>query len=169
MAEVVVVYVLMFTFGGVVVAAAVVVRRTMDKGRPSDLVMVFRVQRNATINAKKGRIMKQGVILPLGPVKVVQGRRKMLVAYYGQGRPREAKDEVKFWVGAAALKKCSRTEWIPLPSTDTEAPDEGTPESVSGFEILTPLPGPRFHSDEAQAHLETSHALRQWDRQAVSP
>lgn len=164
MADTVVVYFMLLGMGTVVVVA-VAVRSVMNNKGPSNMVLVHRIFRNATINSKKGRIMKGGVVLPLGPSKKAKGRTKLLVTYYGQGRKGEAVDEVKFWVSERALKKCGKPEWIPLPAGEEEA--KPTPEPVrqaAKAETYTPLTGPRYHSDTTQSHLDTSTELRQWRR-----
>lgn len=141
----------LFSFCGAVYIAVFVIRTIDNRTRNS--VVVFRVTKDQTINSHKGRIVKGGMLIVMGPNKLVDGHSKFLVKYMGENGDGEAETGTTFWVRAESLRRCSHPETLAIDRNKEQTLLESEPE-----------PEAAYHSEQTQAHLETSHALRQWDR-----
>ncbi len=151
---------LLLACGGIVGVAAIF-RRAMDSSASSDSILVHRVFGEANISTRKGQVRPGGVMLPVSGPRIINGKQKIQVVYYGKQQPGEAQSNIKFWVCTSAISRYAIPEVLPVSKW----------KEIQGFEETSKLASAAKEAADFQHnggagmdYLYMSYNLRQWGR-----
>lgn len=173
MQEIVIVNVILFICGGGAYLAYVVYHHTDKPHQELPRRGILQVTRDANINARKGRILRGGIIQTVGRTKVVRGKERILVRYYGQDNgPREAENGTEFWVCAEMLVKYTDilvgavgNKGAPrhIPALPTAAPSAGTAAPAPKEKKAAPKTAPTAEAKpDSEPELAIYEELQSW-------